>query len=134
MDYILLIPTIVISMVIFEGISMVVQKKLVSKTPPPNPMPKPPVVNLLSELDMLIDLEIVGVVETPLMLKEIPLITDFKETRQEIIRNVVDSLSSAFYIEANKCGVKRAYVLTYITRRTHAKLLDFMKDHNYTLK
>ena len=133
MDYLLLIPTIIISMVIYEGLSILINKKFGPKPVPP-PVQKPLIANLLAELDLLIDMEIVGVVEVPLLVKDIPLITDFKEVQLEVIRNVTDSLSSAFFLEANRCGLKRNYILVYITRRTHAKLLEFMKEHNFTLK
>ena len=132
MEYLALIPVIAVSMFFAEAAMFYLQMKYGPK--PINPAPKPVIATLLAELDLLIDLEILGVVEVPLMVKEIPLITDFKEVQMEIIHNVIDSLASSFIMEANKCGLKRAYILTYVTRMTHAKLLEFMKNHNLSLK
>ena len=106
-------------------------------TPKPQvpPMgPKPVIANILSELDLLIDMEIVGVINVPLMVKEIPLIQDFKNMQSEITHNVIESLSTNFFLECNKAGIKRAYIITYVTRRTNVKMLEFMQQHNYSLK
>jgi hypothetical protein len=35
---------------------------------------------------------------------------------------------------AAQCGITRKYLIIYITRRTHAEMLDYMEQHNYALK
>ena len=108
-----------------------------AKTNAPNPMmvpgPKPQITDVLSEITMLIRLECVGCIDIPQSVKAIPLITDFHDIQMEIIHNVVESLSTGFWLYANRAGLTRKYIVTYITRQTHAELLDFMDKHNYSM-
>ena len=133
-SYFLLGITIVIA-IIAGNISLNLIMKIFTKPMAPPPMgPKPVIANILSELDLLIEMECIGIIEIPMIVKTIPLIQDFSEVQKELIHNVINSLSSSFWAEANRAGLKRAYIITYVTRRSHLKILDFMKEHNYSMK
>ena len=95
--------------------------------------PKPKMVDILTELDMLIQIECVGLIDIPQNIKSIPLITDFREIQMELIHNVLESLSSTFWMECNRCGLKKDYIITYTTRRANEEILKFIKKYNYDL-
>ena len=96
--------------------------------------PKPSIADLLSELNMLIELECIALIDIPQSVKAIPLITDFQSLQNELIHNVVESLSTRMWREFNNAGVKRNYVLKYITRKCHAEMLKFMENNNFSLR
>lgn len=134
MEYLYLFLIIVIAIVSANIITPVVMKAIIPPKPLPPMGPKPMIANILAEIDLLIELEIVAVVDVPMAVKEIPLIQDFKEVQKEVVFNVLQSLSTAFIAEVNKAGLKQAYLHSYVVRNTNAKLLDFIKQHNFTMK
>ena len=106
-------------------------QRFFTPTPPPPPTPKPPLAPFLKDLDTLVKLEVLAVVELPKSARTIKKINDFSEVQSEIIHNVLEALSTLAFIEANKVGIKRDYVIMYVTRKTNAELLNYMKEHNY---
>ena len=96
--------------------------------------PKPAIADLLAELNMLVSLECVALIDVPQSVKAIPLITDFQEIQTELIHNVLESLSSRMWMEFNRAGIKKKYVITYVTRRAHAEILTFMESNNFSLR
>ena len=125
---------IIISIVLGNFLFQLIMRFITPKAPIVPMGPKPVMANILSELDLLIDMECIGVIDIPMVVKTIPLIQDFSEVQKEIIHNVIESLSTSFWQECNRAGLKRAYIITYVTRRSHIKILEFMKDHNYSMK
>jgi len=95
------------------------------------PGPKPAMSDILSEVSMIIKLECIGVIDIPQSVKNIPLITDFENIQKEIIHNVLESFSTQFWQNCNRAGLKRQYIITYVTRKTHAEILSFINEHNY---
>ena len=104
--------------------------------------PKPPqikfakgdIMNLLEELNAMIKIEFIAVVEAPNMVRQISVISDIEKIQKEIVRNVVNGLSTKFFIMCNNAGLKREYILTYITRKTLYEIWGYIKDHNFTPK
>jgi hypothetical protein len=130
---------ILFSIIVGVPIGMFISKLLVSffsgGAKPPGPTgPRIPIAQFLEEINVLVKLEILAIVEIPQAVKEIPLIQDFNEIQTTVIHNVVESLSSQMWLMANQSGITRNYLIKYITRRTHAEMLDFMEQHNYSLK
>jgi hypothetical protein len=130
---------ILFSIIVGVPIGMFISKLLVSffsgGGKPPGPAgPRIPIAQFLEEINVLVKLEILAIVEIPQAVKEIPLIQDFNEIQTTVIHNVVESLSSQMWLMANQSGITRNYLIKYITRRTHAEMLDFMEQHNYSLK
>lgn len=103
------------------------------KAPMIAPGQKPAITDVLSELNMLIQLECVAVIDAPQSVKQIPLINDFQEVQMEIIHNVLESLSMGFWAYCNQAGLKKSYIITYVTRRSHAEILSFMQEHNFSM-
>jgi hypothetical protein len=89
---------------------------------------------LLDYLNKLVELEFISVVEVPSYINGKNLITDFEEIQTEIVKNVMNSFSTSFFKGANMAGVKRDYLITFVTRATNARLIGYMKDHNFSLK
>lgn len=90
--------------------------------------------DLLSQLSLLVDQEFIAVVEIPQMINDVPLITDFEKVQTEIVKNVMFSLSTLFFQKANMMGLKRHYLIEFVTRRTNLKMLQYMKNHNFNVK
>lgn len=103
-----------------------------------NPPQLPPKQYDLSEtfniLNKLVELEFISVIEVPYYVKGINVIGDFRKVQTEIVNNVMNALSSKFLMSCNSAGIKLDYVITFVTRTTNAKLIDYMKIHNFTLK
>ena len=130
----LIVMAIIISQGLFKaillGISIIFPSKgaMMGITPP-----KPKMVELLTEIDMLIQIECVGLIDIPQNVKNIPLITDFRDVQKELVHNVLESLSTSFWRECNNAGLKRDYIITYVTRRSNEEILRFIKKYNYDL-
>lgn len=97
------------------------------------PGPKPPMNDLLAELNMLVKLECIALIEVPQSVKTIPLITEFNELQIRITHNILESLSSNFWRTCNMAGLTRQYIIRYVTRNTQAEMLQFMSEHNYAM-
>ena len=131
--------SILLAVVIGIPIGMFISKLVISffsggGKPPGASGPRIPIAQFLEEINVLVKLEILAIVEIPQAVKEIPLIQDFNEIQTTVIHNVVESLSSQMWLLANQSGITRNYLIKYITRRTHAEMLDYMEQHNYSLK
>lgn len=99
---------------------------------PPIPIQQKTITAIIDEMNMLVDIEFISVVEAPMMVQDLQVITNFEEYQKEIVRNVVDGLSTQFYLSANMAGITRVYINQYITRRTTYKIVDYMRTHNFT--
>lgn len=135
-DCMKLVVVIVISLLAVKGITMLVNFFLTKGNNNAQMMlipPKPKMVDVLTELDMLIQIECVGLIDLPQNIKSIPLITDFREVQMELIHNVLEALSTSFWMECNRVGLKREYIITYTTRRANEEILRFIKKYNYDL-
>lgn len=99
---------------------------------PPIPIQQKTITNIIDEMNMLVDIEFISVVEAPMMTQDLQVITNFEEFQKEIVQNVLIGLSTQFYLSANMAGVTRAYINQYITRRTTYKIVDYMRNHNFT--
>lgn len=99
---------------------------------PPIPIQQKTITNIIDEMNMLVDIEFISVVEAPMMTQDLQVITNFEEFQKEIVQNVLIGLSTQFYLSANMGGMTRAYINQYITRRTTYKIVDYMRNHNFT--
>lgn len=99
---------------------------------PPIPTQQKTITNIIDEMNMLVDIEFISVVEAPMMTQDLQVITNFEEFQKEIVQNVLIGLSTQFYLSANMAGMTRAYINQYITRRTTYKIVDYMRNHNFT--
>lgn len=99
---------------------------------PPIPIQQKTITNIIDEMNMLVDIEFISVVEAPMMTQDLQVITNFEEFQKEIVQNVLVGLSAQFYLSANMAGMTRAYINQYITRRTTYKIVDYMRNHNFT--
>ena len=129
-----LILGFVIAMVIVKTLFLIIDRVFITSQPAMSPMPKVPISDLLAEINMLIELECVAVIDVPQSIKDIPLINDFHDIQTQIITNVINSFSSTMWRTCNAAGLKRSYIITYVTRRTQAEILNFMSQHNYAPK
>lgn len=92
------------------------------------------IANILDELNLLIKLEFIAVVEAPNTIRQIDYISDIEKIQKEVIKNVVDSLSTKFFLMANNAGLKRSYIISYITRNTLYEIWKYIREHNFTPK
>lgn len=99
---------------------------------PPIPIQQKTITNIIDEMNILVDIEFISVVEAPMMTQDLQVITNFEEFQKEIVQNVLVGLSAQFYLSANMAGMTRAYINQYITRRTTYKIVDYMRNHNFT--
>lgn len=99
---------------------------------PPIPIQQKTITNIIDEMNMLVDIEFISVVEAPMMTQDLQVITNFEEFQKEIVQNILVGLSTQFYLSANMAGMTRAYINQYITRRTTYKIVDYMRNHNFT--
>ena len=99
---------------------------------PPIPIQQKTITSIIDEMNMLVDIEFISVVEAPMMTQDLQVITNFQEFQKEIVQNVLIGLSTQFYLSANMAGMTRAYINQYITRRTTYKIVDYMRNHNFT--
>ena len=99
---------------------------------PPIPIQQKTITNIIDEMNMLVDIEFISVVEAPMMTQDLQVITNFEEFQKEIVQNILIGLSTQFYLSANMAGMTRAYINQYITRRTTYKIVDYMRNHNFT--
>lgn len=99
---------------------------------PPIPIQQKTITSIIDEMNMLVDIEFISVVEAPMMTQDLQVITNFEEFQKEIVQNVLVGLSTQFYLSANMAGMTRAYINQYITRRTTYKIVDYMRNHNFT--
>lgn len=99
---------------------------------PPIPIQQKTITAIIDEMNMLVDIEFISVVEAPMMTQDLQVITNFEEFQKEIVQNVLVGLSAQFYLSANMAGMTRAYINQYITRRTTYKIVDYMRNHNFT--
>lgn len=99
---------------------------------PPIPIQQKTITAIIDEMNMLVDIEFISVVEAPMMTQDLQVITNFEEFQKEIVQNVLIGLSTQFYLSANMAGMTRAYINQYITRRTTYKIVDYMRNHNFT--
>ena len=111
---------------------MIRRESLERQMTPPIPIQQKTITAIIDEMNMLVDIEFISVVEAPMMVQDLQVITNFEEYQKEIVRNVVDGLSTQFYLSANMAGITRAYINQYITRRTTYKIVDYMRTHNFT--
>lgn len=135
-DCMKLVGIIVIALIITKAIKMIIESFFIKGNNNAQMMmlpPKPKMVDILTELDMLIQIECVGLIDLPQNVKNIPLITDFREIQMELIHNVLEALSTSFWMECNRVGLKREYIITYTTRRANEEILKFIKKYNYDL-
>ena len=136
LDCIKLVCVIVIALLLSKGIKILIDFFLTRGGNNSQMMllpSKPKMVDVLTEIDMLIQIECVGLIDLPQNIKTIPLITDFREIQMELIHNVIEALSTSFWIECNRVGLKREYIITYTTRRANEEILKFIKKYNYDL-
>ena len=99
---------------------------------PPIPIQQKTITSIIDEMNMLVDIEFISVVEAPMITQDLQVITNFEEFQKEIVQNVLIGLSTQFYLSANMAGMTRAYINQYITRRTTYKIVDYMRNHNFT--
>lgn len=99
---------------------------------PPIPIQQKTITSIIDEMNMLVDIEFISVVEAPMMTQDLQVITNFEEFQKEIVQNVLVGLSTQFYLSANMAGMTRVYINQYITRRTTYKIVDYMRNHNFT--
>lgn len=99
---------------------------------PPIPIQQKTITSIIDEMNMLVDIEFISVVEAPMMTQDLQVITNFEDFQKEIVQNVLIGLSTQFYLSANMAGMTRAYINQYITRRTTYKIVDYMRNHNFT--
>lgn len=99
---------------------------------PPIPIQQKTITSIIDEMNMLVDIEFISVVEAPMMTQDLQVITNFEEFQKEIVQNVLVGLSTQFYLSANMAGMTRSYINQYITRRTTYKIVDYMRNHNFT--
>lgn len=99
---------------------------------PPIPIQQKTITSIIDEMNMLVDIEFISVVEAPMMTQDLQVITNFEEFQKEIVQNVLVGLSTQFYLSANMAGMTRAYINQYIARRTTYKIVDYMRNHNFT--
>lgn len=99
---------------------------------PPIPIQQKTITSIIDEMNMLVDIEFISVVEAPMMTQDLQVITNFEEFQKEIVQNILVGLSTQFYLSANMAGMTRAYINQYITRRTTYKIVDYMRNHNFT--
>lgn len=99
---------------------------------PPIPIQQKTITAIIDEMNMLVDIEFISVVEAPMMTQDLQVITNFEEFQKEIVQNVLVGLSTQFYLSANMAGMTRSYINQYITRRTTYKIVDYMRNHNFT--
>lgn len=130
---ILSIPIMCVCMLFIFKKMMGDNKVNIPQQPPIIPSMKT-AVEVNDALSFLVDMEFLSVVTIPQMTKEIPLITDFEYYNKEISGNVIKSLSTSFYINANMVGLKKAYIHETVVRLTMYKILTFMNEHNLSLK
>ena len=136
MEYVGIFILVTFSIIIGETLSnlvtpMLIKRLGVGQQPQPTPSTIP---DILKYLNILVDSEFVAVVEVPNMIKNIQLISDFEKVQTEITKNVLNGLSTAFFLKVNMAGLKKDYIITYVTRRTNAKILSYISEHNFTLK
>lgn len=129
-----LIFSIILALTIFYIGKMIIFNFILPKPQIVPPGPKPQIVDVLSEIKLLVKLEVVGVIDIPQAVKNAPLISDFDKTQKEIVYNVLQSLNPSFWNYAARSGIDRRYIITYTTRLTHAEMIDFMEHNNFTLK
>lgn len=91
-------------------------------------------IGILNELDAIVNIEFLSVVEIPNTIRDAQVITDFEKVQTEVTKNVINSLSTIFFKQCNIAGLKRDYIITYITRRVTFKIIDYCREHNFSLK
>lgn len=121
-------------MILYRIIFLIIDKFTSSSKPIPGSNgTKPSIATLLEEINLIIQLEVFAQLDVPQSIKDIPLISDFQELQQSIIHSVINSFSTRMWLEANKCGVTKKYIITYVTRKVQAEMISFMEQHNYSL-
>ena len=133
-ENLLLLVLIILGVMIGNLISTLVLSVLSPKPVPNLKFSKGDMVNIIDELNALIKLEFIAVVEAPNMVRQIDYISDIEKIQKEIVKNVVGSLSTKFFVMCNNAGLKREYVLRYITRKTLYEIWGYIKEHNFTPK
>ena len=128
--FILLLMANIVSDIAVFGI----QSIFVKKKPQVTPYNKDAMAGLLSELNMLIDIEFLSIVEAPNVIRQVDIIGDFEKVQTELTKNVLNSLSTSFFLRANQAGLKQEYVMTYVTRKSTMVILEYMREHNFSLK
>lgn len=136
MEYIGYFILITFSVIIGETLSnlvtpMLIKRLGIGQQPQPTPSTIPDILNYLN---ILVDSEFVAVVEVPNLIKDIQLISDFEKVQTEITKNVLNGLSTAFFIKVNMAGLKKDYIIRYVTRRTNGKIFKYISEHNFSLK
>lgn len=130
--FIMMLIIIIIGNKIIYKEWLIRRESLERQMTPPIPIQQKTITAIIDEMNMLVDIEFISVVEAPMMVQDLQVITNFEEYQKEIVRNVVDGLSTQFYLSANMAGITRAYINQYITRRTTYKIVDYMRTHNFT--
>lgn len=130
--FIMMLIIIIIGNKIIYKEWLIRRESLERQMTPPIPIQQKTITAIIDEMNMLVDIEFISVVEAPMMVQDLQVITNFEEYQKEIVRNVVDGLSTQFYLSANMAGITRVYINQYITRRTTYKIVDYMRTHNFT--
>lgn len=127
-----LILLIVVSIQFSEQISYFIMTKF--RTPPPQPAGPEKLNDLLNNVNMIIDLEFIFCVELPRSTKEIDLISDFNAVRDTMVKNIMKYFTNGFFLRCNMLGIKREFLIVYVTRKTEARIIDYMRENNLALK
>ena len=98
MNYFIIFVVVVLAIILANVLmQMLILPRIMPKAPM---MQKPPMNTVLDEISMLIDLEILSILEVPMSIRRIPLITDYTEVQNEIVKilkkkiGIIDSLIS----------------------------------------
>ena len=128
MNYFIIFIVVVLAIM---SANVLMQMLILPRIMPKAPMmQKPPMNTVLDEISTLIDLEILSILEVPMSIRRIPLITDYTEVQNEIVKAVLEEdISTGFWLYCNACGIKKKFIMKYVVARTNAKLLEFMSTH-----
>ena len=133
-NWILLLIIFVLANIVSEVILTVIQTKFMKKKAPTPPFNKDAMPNILHELNALIDIEFLSIVEAPNVVRGVDAIGDFEKVQTEVTKNVLNSLSTAFFLQANQAGLKQEYIMTYVARKSTMVIIEYMKTHNFNFK
>ena len=128
-----LLLIIVLAKVLSDVVMIIIQSRFMKK-PVPASFNKDALPGILNELNALIDIEFLSIVEAPNYVRQADVITDFEKVQTEVTKNVLNSLSTAFFVKANQAGLKQEYVMTYVARKSTMIIIEYMKEHNFNFK
>lgn len=128
-----LLLIIVLASMVSDTLMVFLQSKFMPRKPQA-PYNKDAMMGLLAELNALIDIEFLSIVEAPNSIRDVDVIADFEKVQTEVTKNVLNSLSTTFFIQANNAGLKQEYIMTYVARKSTMVVIEYMKTHNFSLK